>query len=53
MQLMWAYQQAAEMEAKMGMPAFAAMYKAKAAQLNRNYPKQILGWQKTVCRYRR
>jgi alpha-L-rhamnosidase len=33
MQLMWAYQQAAEMEAKMGMPAFAAMYKAKAAQL--------------------
>ncbi|HEY9196649.1 MAG TPA: alpha-L-rhamnosidase C-terminal domain-containing protein, partial [Mucilaginibacter sp.] len=33
LQLMWAYQQAAEMEAKMGMPAFAAMYKAKAAQL--------------------
>ncbi|PWK72498.1 alpha-L-rhamnosidase-like protein [Mucilaginibacter oryzae] len=33
LQLMWAYQQAAQMEAKMGMPAFAAMYKAKAAQL--------------------
>lgn len=33
LQLMWAYNQAAEMEAKMGMPVFAEMYKAKAAQL--------------------
>ncbi|AYL98346.1 alpha-L-rhamnosidase C-terminal domain-containing protein [Mucilaginibacter celer] len=33
LQLMWAYQQAAQMEAKMGMPVFAALYKAKAAQL--------------------
>jgi hypothetical protein len=33
LQLMWAYQQAAQMEAKMGIPVFAAMYKAKAAQL--------------------
>jgi len=33
LQLMLAYQEAAEMEAKMGMPAFAALYKSKAAQL--------------------
>jgi alpha-L-rhamnosidase len=33
MQLMWTYQQAAEMEAKLGMPAFAEKYRAKAAQL--------------------
>jgi alpha-L-rhamnosidase len=33
LQLMWAYDQAAEMEAKMGLPDFAALYKQKAAQL--------------------
>jgi len=33
MQLMWTYQQAAEMEAKLGMPAFAEKYRANAAQL--------------------
>jgi alpha-L-rhamnosidase len=33
MQLLWAYQQAAEMEAKMGMPAYAELYTKKAAQL--------------------
>ncbi|RFZ92211.1 alpha-rhamnosidase [Mucilaginibacter conchicola] len=33
MQLLWAYQQAAEMESKLGMPAFATMYNAKASQL--------------------
>jgi alpha-L-rhamnosidase len=33
MQLMWAYLQAAEMEAKMGDEFFAHKYKAKAAQL--------------------
>lgn len=33
LQLLWAYQQAAEMETKLGMPAFATMYQAKAAQL--------------------
>ncbi|HEY8927834.1 MAG TPA: alpha-L-rhamnosidase C-terminal domain-containing protein [Mucilaginibacter sp.] len=33
LQLMLAYQEAAEMEAKMGMPAFATLYKSKAAQL--------------------
>jgi alpha-L-rhamnosidase len=33
LQLLIAYQQAAEMEAKMGMPAFASLYRAKAAQL--------------------
>ncbi|GAA4101440.1 alpha-L-rhamnosidase C-terminal domain-containing protein [Mucilaginibacter panaciglaebae] len=33
LQLLIAYQQAAEMEAKLGMPEFAALYSAKAAQL--------------------
>ncbi|MES2061629.1 MAG: alpha-L-rhamnosidase N-terminal domain-containing protein [Bacteroidota bacterium] len=33
MQLLWAYQQAVEMEAKLGEPAYAQKYAAKAAQL--------------------
>jgi len=33
LQLMWAYQQAAEMESHMGMPAYAVLYREKAAQL--------------------
>ncbi|TSD64897.1 Bacterial alpha-L-rhamnosidase [Inquilinus sp. KBS0705] len=33
MQLMWTYQQAAEMETQLGMPAYAQLYRAKAAQL--------------------
>ncbi|TSJ44688.1 Bacterial alpha-L-rhamnosidase [Mucilaginibacter corticis] len=33
LQLLWAYKWAAEMEADLGMPAFAADYRAKAAQL--------------------
>jgi alpha-L-rhamnosidase len=33
LQLMWAYSQAAEMEAKIGLPAFAEIYIQKAAQL--------------------
>jgi alpha-L-rhamnosidase len=33
MQLLWTYEQAAEMEAKLGMPVYAQMYTAKAAQL--------------------
>jgi alpha-L-rhamnosidase len=33
MQLMWTYQQAAEMEAKIGVPMYAQIYRAKAAQL--------------------
>jgi alpha-L-rhamnosidase len=33
LQLLTALQQAAQMEAKLGMPAFAALYRAKAAQL--------------------
>ncbi|HVW94562.1 MAG TPA: alpha-L-rhamnosidase C-terminal domain-containing protein [Mucilaginibacter sp.] len=33
LQLLMAYQQAAEMEAKMGMAAYASLYKNKAAQL--------------------
>ncbi|MDB5156453.1 MAG: alpha-rhamnosidase [Mucilaginibacter sp.] len=35
LQLLTAYQQAADMEAKMGMPAFAALYRAQAAKLKR------------------
>lgn len=35
MQLLWAYRQAAEMESKMGMPAFAATYTANAVQLEK------------------
>ncbi|WP_204985851.1 alpha-L-rhamnosidase-related protein [Mucilaginibacter psychrotolerans] len=33
MQLLWTYQQAAEMEAKMGMPVYAQQYRAAAAKL--------------------
>lgn len=33
LQLLWTYQQAAEMESKMGMPAYAELYRSKAAQL--------------------
>ncbi|MDB5131063.1 MAG: alpha-rhamnosidase [Mucilaginibacter sp.] len=33
LQLMWAYQLAAEMETKMGLPDLAHLYRAKAAQL--------------------
>jgi len=33
LQLLTAYQQAADMEAKMGMPAYAALYRAQAAKL--------------------
>ncbi|GAA3917289.1 family 78 glycoside hydrolase catalytic domain [Chitinophaga oryziterrae] len=33
LQLLWAYQWAAEMEAKIGMPDYARMYNQKAAQL--------------------
>ena len=33
MQLLWAYQQAAEMESKLGLPLYAQLYAQKAAQL--------------------
>jgi len=33
MQLLWTYQQAAEMEAQLGLPVYAQQYRAKAAQL--------------------
>ncbi len=33
LQLLWAYQWSAEMESRLGMPAFAASYSAKAVQL--------------------
>lgn len=33
LQLLWAYQLAAEMESKMGLPDFAMLYRKKAAQL--------------------
>lgn len=39
-QLMWAYNQAAEMEAKMGLPTFAASYQEKAAQLKATIQKR-------------
>jgi hypothetical protein len=39
-QLMWAYNQAAEMETKMGLPAFAALYQEKAAQLKATIQKR-------------
>jgi hypothetical protein len=35
LQLLWAYQSAAEMEAAMGMPAFAELYTKKAEQLQK------------------
>ncbi|WPU94918.1 alpha-L-rhamnosidase C-terminal domain-containing protein [Mucilaginibacter sabulilitoris] len=40
LQLMWAYNQAAEMEAKMGMQAFSALYKEKATQLKATIQKR-------------
>jgi alpha-L-rhamnosidase len=42
LQLMWAYQLAAEMETKMGLPALARLYRAKAAQLKHTI--QIKYW---------
>jgi alpha-L-rhamnosidase len=33
LQLLWTYQQAAEMEAKLGLPVYAQQYRTKAAQL--------------------
>lgn len=47
LQLLWAYQWAAEMEAKVGMPDFAKLYNQKAEQLkatiNRKYWDQAKG----------
>ncbi|WP_183565544.1 alpha-L-rhamnosidase C-terminal domain-containing protein [Mucilaginibacter sp. SP1R1] len=40
MQLMWAYNQAADMEAKMGLPVFAVLYRQKAAQLKATIQKR-------------
>jgi len=40
MQLMWAYEQAAEMETKMGMPAYAALFGKKAARLKATIQKK-------------
>jgi alpha-L-rhamnosidase len=40
LQLMWAYQQAAAMEAKMGVPFFVDMYANKAAQLKATIQKK-------------
>jgi alpha-L-rhamnosidase len=40
LQLMWAYDQAAEMEARMGLPAFAQLYHEKATQLKATIQKR-------------
>ncbi|MEN0056043.1 MAG: alpha-L-rhamnosidase C-terminal domain-containing protein [Mucilaginibacter sp.] len=40
LQLMWAYNQAAEMESRMGMPAFAQLYHEKADQLKATIQKR-------------
>ncbi len=40
LQLLWAFEWAAEMEAKIGLPAYASMYQAKAAQLKRTIRKK-------------
>lgn len=40
MQLLWAYQWSAELEAQLGMPAFAALYRLKAAQLTETIRKK-------------
>jgi alpha-L-rhamnosidase len=39
-QLMWTYQLAAAMEAKMGLPDYARLYRAKAAQLKQTIQKK-------------
>jgi len=49
MQLLMAYQQAAEMEAKIGMASYAAIYKAKAAQLKKTI--QAKYWDATTELY--
>jgi alpha-L-rhamnosidase len=40
MQLLWAYEQAAAMEAKMGMPSFAVLYTQRATQLRATIQKK-------------
>jgi alpha-L-rhamnosidase len=40
MQLLWAYQWAGEMEASIGMPAYAELYKKKAKQLKQTIQKK-------------
>lgn len=40
LQLLWAYQWAAAMEGKMGMPSFADLYNKKAAQLKQTIQKK-------------
>jgi alpha-L-rhamnosidase len=40
LQLLWAYQWAAQMEAKLGMPAFAALYRSQAARLTQTIRKK-------------
>jgi alpha-L-rhamnosidase len=40
LQLLWAYEWAAEMETSLGMPAFAAQYRSKAAQLKATIRKK-------------
>ncbi|MDB4918295.1 alpha-L-rhamnosidase C-terminal domain-containing protein [Mucilaginibacter sp.] len=49
LQLLIAYQQAGEMEAKMGMPAFASMYRTKAAQLKQTIQNKY--WDPVKKRY--
>jgi alpha-L-rhamnosidase len=48
MQLLWAYQQAAEMEGKMGMAAYAVLYAKKAAQLKQTIENKYWDAAKTL-----
>jgi len=45
LQLLWAYQWSAEMEAQLGMPAFAELYNKKAAQLQETIRRKY--WSET------
>ena len=49
MQLLWTYQQAAEMEAKIGMPVYAQQYRAAAAKLKATIQRKY--WDATKSFY--
>jgi hypothetical protein len=42
LQLLWAYQLAADLESRYGMQSHALLYKQYADQLKKYYPKNIL-----------
>jgi HPt (histidine-containing phosphotransfer) domain-containing protein len=51
LQLLWAYQLAAELETNLGMKEYAKQYETAAAQLKKPFKKNIGTIQKIICRH--